>query len=95
MGDTVRESPPLDIVEHLAKLQGLLSLGRLMMENRDEHALLGLAGSSLRSLGPFRLLGIHLVDRSWTAVPGTRLPPDVLSRLEQQLRELPRPRWAG
>jgi sugar diacid utilization regulator len=86
---THRESSPLDPAEHLAKLQGLLTLGGLMMERLDEHALLGLAGSSVTSLGPFRLLGIHLADRGWAAVPGTRLPRAVTSRLEQQLQRLP------
>jgi sugar diacid utilization regulator len=88
MTKDARESPPIDVVEHLAKLQGLLALGRLMIENRDEHALLGLAGSSVRSLGPFRLLGIHLADRGWAAVPGTGPPAAFGPGLEQQLLRL-------
>ena len=88
MTEDARESPPLDVDEHLAKLQGLLALGRLMIENRDEHALLGLAGSSVRSLGPFRLLGIHLADRGWAAVPGTGSPAASGPDLEQQLLRL-------
>jgi DNA-binding PucR family transcriptional regulator len=88
---TPREISPLDPAEHLAKLQGLLTLGGLMMERRDEHSLLGLAGSSITSLGPFRLLGIHLADRGWAAVPGTRPPRAVSARLEQQLQRLPAP----
>jgi sugar diacid utilization regulator len=89
--ESARHSPSLDVDEHIAKLQGLLALGRLMMENRDEHALLGLAGSSVRSLGPFQLLGIHLADRGWAAVPGTRPHANVASDLEQQLHRLPPP----
>jgi sugar diacid utilization regulator len=83
-----QHSPSLDVAEHLAKLQGLLALGRLMMENRDEHALLGLAGSSVRSLGPFRLVGIHLADRGWAAMPGTHPPAAVTLRLQEQLQHV-------
>jgi sugar diacid utilization regulator len=86
-----RENPPLDAIEHLSKLRGLLALGQLMVENRDERSLLGLAGSSLPSLGPFRLVGIHLAGHGWADVPGTTPPPEgEAARLVVQLEQLPR-----
>ena len=88
---SARENPPLDAIEHLSKLRGLLALGQLMVENRDERSLLGLAGSSLPSLGPFRLVGIHLAGRGWADVPGTTPPPEGEAvRLVVQLEQLPR-----
>src|SRR5919106_402311 len=51
--------------EHLSKLQGLFVLAQLMAESRDEDHLVRLAGSAVPSLGPFRLLGIHLRDGGW------------------------------
>src|SRR6516165_6420326 len=54
-----------DSRESLAVLPGLLALGQLMSESRDEELILRFASSSVKSFGPFQLVGIHLSGIGW------------------------------
>jgi sugar diacid utilization regulator len=71
--------------EYLSKLQGLFVLAQLMAESMDEIHILRLVGSSVPSLGPFRLLGIHLHESGWYDVPGAPLSSEALADVEGQL----------
>ena len=92
-GAAVAPSRPLttsttetDLRLHLCKLPGLLALGQVMAQSSDEFRLLRLAGSSISSLGPFQLLGIHITDRGWYEPVGLT-GSDVVG-VESQLRNL-------
>src|SRR5215471_5738380 len=54
-----------DSRESLAVLPGLLALGQLMSESRNEDLILRFASSSVTSFGPFQLVGIHLSGIGW------------------------------
>ena len=56
--------------EQLSDLQSLLVLSMVMMESGEEGRLLELATTSVRSLGPFRLNGVHLIGEGWRATGG-------------------------
>jgi sugar diacid utilization regulator len=77
-----REAQPR---EHLSKLQGLFVLAQLMAESTDEDRILHLAGSSVPSLGAFRLIGVHLRDSGWYDLPGARPPRTAQADVETQL----------
>lgn len=74
--------------EHLSKLQGLFVLAQLMAESRDEDHLVRLAGSAVPSLGPFRLLGVHLRDKGWCEVADALASPQVKADMERQAARL-------
>jgi sugar diacid utilization regulator len=78
----------VDPREHLSKLQGLFVLSQLMAESRDQDHILRLAGSSVPSLGPFRLVGIHLRDSGWSSQAGARGTPRARADIETQLAKL-------
>src|SRR5918996_248457 len=74
--------------EHLSKLQGLFVLAQLMAESRDEDHLVRLAGSAVPSLGPFRLLGVHLRDGGWCDLADAVAAPEDQTDMERQLARL-------
>ena len=78
----------VDPREHLSKLQGLFVLAQLMAESRDEDHLVGLAGSAVPSLGPFRLLGVHLRDSGWSDLADALAAPQDQADMERQLARL-------
>jgi DNA-binding PucR family transcriptional regulator len=69
-------------------LQGLFVLGQLMSESTDEAHILRLAGSSVPSLGPFQLVGIHFPESGWYDLPGARSAAAALADVEGQLAGL-------
>lgn len=75
----------IDTREHLSKLQGLFILTQLIAESMDEDNMLRLAGSSVPSLGPVRLVGIHLRDTSWYEPLGEAPPLEARAEIEAQL----------
>ena len=77
-----------DTRESLARLRGLLVLGQLMAEGRDEDQLLRLASSSVSSFGALRLVGIHLSGIGWYEPPGIRSSPPDDPDIEEQLAHL-------
>ena len=74
--------------EYLSKLQGVFVLVQLMAESTDENHILRLAGSSVPSLGPFRLLGIHFRESGWTNSPSAHPPDRAQAEVESQLAGL-------
>jgi hypothetical protein len=69
----------------LSKLQGLFILTQLIAESMDEDNMLRLAGSSVPSLGPVRLVGIHLRDTGWYEPLGVAPPLEARAEIEPQL----------
>ncbi len=76
--------------EQLATLQGLFVLAQLMSESKLERRILQLAGTAVRSLGQYQLVGIHLSDSGWQDhLAGTMLVE--LEQVESQLDGLTGP----
>jgi sugar diacid utilization regulator len=77
-------SAETELREQLSSLQGLLMLSMLMVESGDEDKILRLTASSLPSLGPFHLLGVHLDQGGWRSIDGGppfHCPDDVAEQL--------------
>ena len=78
-----------DLRGYLSRLQAVLALAQFMAQSRDEDLVLSLAGSSVPSLGRFRLLGIHLAERGWHDGEGSSRPSSLLPpHLDAQLSKL-------
>lgn len=74
-----------DSSENLSTLQGLFVLVQIMAESTNEDHIVRLAGSSIPSLGPFRLLGIHLRESGWCELSDGCPPRTARAEVESQL----------
>lgn len=83
MSETV--DPDSGAREQLSDLQSLLVLSMVMMESGDEGRLLDLATTSVASLGPFQLNGVHLIGEGWRTTGGACASSPVRADVEAQL----------
>ena len=100
LGPTLRQGGPAAVNEayggssaqardRLSSLQGLLALSMLMTESGDERHIVELAATSIPSLGPARLRGVHIDDEGWQEASGHAAPPaDARAGLERSLAAL-------
>jgi sugar diacid utilization regulator len=80
--------PDVALRDRLSSLQGLLVLSMLMTESGEEQEILHLAETSVPSLAPCHLDGVHLVDVGWRATAGPCTDADVRADLEAQFAVL-------
>ena len=73
-----------ELRDRLSSLQGLLVLSMLMTESDDEGRIVELAATSVGSLGPYRLHGVHLVDGGWRWAQGSLQNPDARAGVDAQ-----------
>ncbi|WP_214364565.1 helix-turn-helix domain-containing protein [Pseudonocardia sp. H11422] len=76
--------PELALRDQLSSLQGLLVLSMLMTGRNNEEQILQLADNAVRSIGRYRLEGVHLQDLGWRATAPSCTRPEVRADLEAQ-----------
>jgi sugar diacid utilization regulator len=71
----------------LARLEGLVALSMVLIENDDDAGIIALAATALPELATARLEGVYLLDAGWQAVAGPSARA-VTADLEAELAEM-------
>jgi sugar diacid utilization regulator len=83
-----RTETDAELRNQLSNLQALLVLSMLMTERGDEHHIVHLLATSVPSLGPCRLEGVHLIGRGWQGTGDADIAPEWRADVDTQLAVL-------